>query len=398
MNQVSSLEQRNYNARKNIKHKDPNSQSKSVIVTPESDSSGSSSESNTSYTPADSLSSYTSNEDLLDFRQKEDFELDLGSDSDIDMLFGDAPDPDPSQMSGAPSLEQLLSQIEEELDEEIDDLKSEGVSSGTVHGSSLDEIAFKETLIGPSTQNPVFVERNSNKRLKTGDITSHRFKPVKIVPSPRHEQLLPASFQLALPTLDPEAQKPHHDEPETHCQKRTPPQQTRTEQQQEHQSKPQKKHQTKPQQKHQTKPQEKHQTKPQQNSQPKAQPKPKLTLQPQQLEHDKSIMHEHQLQNHASHPNTRGIQLKVPQTQQVVHKTNKSPQEENKFLKCFSFLRTNYLSICSSHNSLLAMYNNSEIERVKLKVENEEMKGLLDAALHELNVLRNNERKRKYPS
>ncbi|GME83961.1 unnamed protein product [Ambrosiozyma monospora] len=149
MNQVSSLEQRNYNVRNNIRHNDPNSQSKSVIVTPESDSSGSSPESNTPYTPADSLSSYTSNEDLLDFRQKEDFKLDLGSDSDIDMLFGDAPDPDPSQVSSAPSLEQLLSQIEDELDDEIDELKNEGVSRGTVHGSSLEKIGFEETLIGP---------------------------------------------------------------------------------------------------------------------------------------------------------------------------------------------------------------------------------------------------------
>ncbi|QPG75050.1 hypothetical protein FOA43_002390 [Brettanomyces nanus] len=71
------------------------------------------------------------------------------------------------------------------------------------------------------------------------------------------------------------------------------------------------------------------------------------------------------------------------------------PRQENKFLKCFSYLKTNYLNLCSTYNCLLVKYDNSEAEKVKLKIQNRELKGLMDGLLHEVNVLRAKERREK---
>ncbi|ODV85832.1 hypothetical protein CANARDRAFT_22621 [[Candida] arabinofermentans NRRL YB-2248] len=64
------------------------------------------------------------------------------------------------------------------------------------------------------------------------------------------------------------------------------------------------------------------------------------------------------------------------------------PPQENKFLKCFAMLKTNYLNLCSAYNTLIVKFNDSEVERVRLQAENGDLKCLLDASLHELNHLR----------
>ncbi|VEU19641.1 DEKNAAC100034 [Brettanomyces naardenensis] len=76
------------------------------------------------------------------------------------------------------------------------------------------------------------------------------------------------------------------------------------------------------------------------------------------------------------------------------------PQQRpgNKFLKCFSILRTNYLNLCSTYNGVLVKYNDSQAERAKLKVQNEELKALMDGLLHEVNILRSRERRKKRQS
>jgi hypothetical protein len=89
-----------------------------------------------------------------------------------------------------------------------------------------------------------------------------------------------------------------------------------------------------------------------------------------------------------------------------------SINQENKFLRCFSILRTNYLSLCESYNDLVDKLSASEEENRKLRsqsinldaekeqwkidkdrilLEREEMKAILDSLLHEVTILRSKE-------
>lgn len=80
---------------------------------------------------------------------------------------------------------------------------------------------------------------------------------------------------------------------------------------------------------------------------------------------------------------------------------------DNKFLRCFSILRSNYLSLCESHNELVDRLDAMEQENKKLieksnekeqeewkidkdrfLLEREEMKAMLDSLLHEVTILR----------
>ncbi|AWU75446.1 uncharacterized protein C5L36_0B06910 [Pichia kudriavzevii] len=94
-----------------------------------------------------------------------------------------------------------------------------------------------------------------------------------------------------------------------------------------------------------------------------------------------------------------------------------SSNEENKFLKCFSILRTNYLSLCESYNKVLdklefveeqnkallektKAVSDSEREKWKMEkdrflLEREDMKAYLDGLLHEVTVLRQREKARE---
>lgn len=107
----------------------------------------------------------------------------------------------------------------------------------------------------------------------------------------------------------------------------------------------------------------------------------------------------------------------------IVHLENLSSDTEiednNKFLKCFSVLRTNYISLCESYNDLLDKleftesenrllvdkFNQIENEKEQWKIdkdrvllEREDMKSMLDGLLHEVTVLRHRERKNKVRS
>ena len=83
--------------------------------------------------------------------------------------------------------------------------------------------------------------------------------------------------------------------------------------------------------------------------------------------------------------------------------------QNQKLLKCFSSLRNNYLSLCSSYNELVdklesveqenqilieqSKLNNGneeqwKIEKERFMLEREDMKSMLDALLHEVTILR----------
>lgn len=100
-------------------------------------------------------------------------------------------------------------------------------------------------------------------------------------------------------------------------------------------------------------------------------------------------------------------------------RVKETPAKDNKFLKCFSILRSNYLSLCSSYNEILDKLSATEAEnkilkekteaeerereqwemdRYRYELEREDMKAMLDGLLHEVTVLRNKERKRKVKS
>ncbi|KAG0688750.1 PAX-interacting protein 1 [Pichia californica] len=87
--------------------------------------------------------------------------------------------------------------------------------------------------------------------------------------------------------------------------------------------------------------------------------------------------------------------------------------QENKILKCFSILRTNYLSLCTSYNEILDKLSDVETEnksllkkiedkenekeewkanKDRLYLEREDMKAMLDGLLHEVTILRRRER------
>ncbi|ODQ45494.1 hypothetical protein PICMEDRAFT_13209 [Pichia membranifaciens NRRL Y-2026] len=96
-----------------------------------------------------------------------------------------------------------------------------------------------------------------------------------------------------------------------------------------------------------------------------------------------------------------------------------SSQKETKFLKCFSILRANYLSVCNSYNEVvdklstveaqnkilsqnLATKENEKeqwkIDKDRFLFEREDMKAMLDGLLHEVTVLRRRERQNKMRS
>ncbi|GAV29050.1 hypothetical protein PMKS-002529 [Pichia membranifaciens] len=96
-----------------------------------------------------------------------------------------------------------------------------------------------------------------------------------------------------------------------------------------------------------------------------------------------------------------------------------SSQKETKFLKCFSILRANYLSLCNSYNEVLDKLSTAEtenqilsqrlaskenekeqwkIDKDRFLFEREDMKAMLDGLLHEVTVLRRKERQNKMRS
>lgn len=96
-----------------------------------------------------------------------------------------------------------------------------------------------------------------------------------------------------------------------------------------------------------------------------------------------------------------------------------SSAKESQYLKCFSILRANYLSLCNSYNEVLDKLSTVETEneslskRLKTKenekeqwkidkdrflLEREDMKAMLDGLLHEVSVLRRKERQNKMRS
>lgn len=98
-----------------------------------------------------------------------------------------------------------------------------------------------------------------------------------------------------------------------------------------------------------------------------------------------------------------------------LHKRQKISEplgQENKYLQCFSILRTNYLSLCESYNQMVDKLSACEEENKRLKnqsinldqekdqwkidkdrilLEREEMKSMLDSLLHEVIILRRKE-------
>ena len=96
-----------------------------------------------------------------------------------------------------------------------------------------------------------------------------------------------------------------------------------------------------------------------------------------------------------------------------------SSLKETKFLKCFSILRANYLSLCNSYNEVLDKLSTAEtenqilsqrlaskenekeqwkIDKERFLFEREDMKAILDGLLHEVTVLRRKERQNKMRS
>lgn len=97
------------------------------------------------------------------------------------------------------------------------------------------------------------------------------------------------------------------------------------------------------------------------------------------------------------------------------NKSDVTNSREKKLLKCFSILRTNYLSLCDSYNNLLDELESTEIEKnmftskcyemekdkkqwqfekERLLLEREDMKSILDGLLHEVTTLRVESNKR----